>query len=855
MTGLNLERFLYLLRADLGAWLTLGLIALLIALMVWTSWGSRRALRKCLALSVIAHFALLLYGETRTRFLLLSHTKDAPRAERIHQIKVVPAAETANPTDAQGRAFGPTSRWDRPVSGLALADSRLSAPKNAEAPAVPVRPADRPDLEPLTSAAPETSAPALDAPESRPDAPPPAEASATPPSVTPGPEDDVAPAVVAPRPDPEPATTTPDRRLRPERVAPAPPPPAPAGPRRPSSSLTILPPVDSSPTSPVEPLASAPNETKPVLNTGEPVPPASTAEAGPDDVAAAEVIPARPDPSRWKLGERNLRAGSRPGSGAIASNLPRPGRPQNLAPTVPPLEMATEAPTETKTPRVRPDTSRSINAGEPRPPAPGEDVGDVAVAEVVKEPSTPLPRVATPDPDIRRRSRPSAVPTILSDPDRSRSRPNPAPPLSLARVTPGGVPALPEIRGATGGRPLADVPEVYRSRLDPNRSALAYRAGASPASEQAVERALDWLARHQDIDGRWDGGTFKDPDGSPTQGDDNFTVHCPAGETCFGECAYGEADTALTGLALLSFLGAGYTQTDGKYARTVSGGLDYLLAAQKGNGDLRGQSRAVGMYCHAMATIALCEAYALTGEERLRKPVERAVDFLVRSRAKDGLVWRYAPGAASGDTSILGWVVMVLKSAREVGINVPETTRTGVVTWLSRIASGDAKGLGRYQIASPVTPTMTAEAWACRQFLGVGGPGPASNEAARYLLAHGPKSDPYNLYYWYYGTLAMYQNGGDAWYQWNSQARDEITRRQVVSGHSAGSWAPDDSLYGSLGGRIYCTALATLSLEVYYRYLRLYDAPTIPPAIAPRPRNIERDRTLGRGSPTESPKR
>ena len=62
MTGLNLEGFLHLLRADLGAWVTLGLIAGVLALMAWTSWGSRRALRKCLVLSVLAHCGLALYG-------------------------------------------------------------------------------------------------------------------------------------------------------------------------------------------------------------------------------------------------------------------------------------------------------------------------------------------------------------------------------------------------------------------------------------------------------------------------------------------------------------------------------------------------------------------------------------------------------------------------------------------------------------------------------------------------------------------------------------------------------------------------------------------------------------------------
>ena len=341
--------------------------------------------------------------------------------------------------------------------------------------------------------------------------------------------------------------------------------------------------------------------------------------------------------------------------------------------------------------------------------------------------------------------------------------------------------------------------------------------------------------RHQDADGRWDGATAKDDDGEVFRGDDDYTIHCPPGEPCFGECIYWEADTALTGLALLAYLGAGYTQTDGKYADTVGKGLDFLLAAQKPDGDLRGMSRAVGMYCHAMATLALCEAYALTGDERLRVPVERAVGFIVRSRARDGMAWRYAPGAPVGDTSILGWVVLALKSAKLVGISTAATTERGTLDWLSKVSSGREGGLASYQPSEPVTPTMTAEAWVCRQFLGVGGPGPASTEAARSLLENGPDRGTYNLYYWYYGTLAMYQHGGDAWSRWNAQVRDQVVRRQRVKGHAAGSWDPDDSMYGARGGRIYCTALATLTLEVYYRFLRLYDEPKLPPTLAPAP--------------------
>ncbi len=81
MTGLNLETFLHLLRADLGAWVTLGLIGLVLALMAWTSWGSRRALRKCLVLSIMAHVGLALYGGT-VPMVLLAHEPGGKRSGR-----------------------------------------------------------------------------------------------------------------------------------------------------------------------------------------------------------------------------------------------------------------------------------------------------------------------------------------------------------------------------------------------------------------------------------------------------------------------------------------------------------------------------------------------------------------------------------------------------------------------------------------------------------------------------------------------------------------------------------------------------------------------------------------------------
>ncbi|MCA9039887.1 MAG: hypothetical protein KDA65_06005, partial [Planctomycetaceae bacterium] len=90
-----------------------------------------------------------------------------------------------------------------------------------------------------------------------------------------------------------------------------------------------------------------------------------------------------------------------------------------------------------------------------------------------------------------------------------------------------------------------------------------------------------------------------------------------------------------------------------------------------------------------------------------------------------------------------------------------------------------------------------------------------------HMLENLPSRREYNLYYWYYGTLAMYQHGGKDWNTWNNSLRDRIVAEQRRTGEFAGSWEPR-SKWAPYGGRIYTTALSTLCLEVYYRFLPLY---------------------------------
>ena len=112
--------------------------------------------------------------------------------------------------------------------------------------------------------------------------------------------------------------------------------------------------------------------------------------------------------------------------------------------------------------------------------------------------------------------------------------------------------------------------------------------------------------------------------------------------------------------------------------------------------------------------------------------------------------------------------------------------------------------------------------------LGYARDGRDSREAVDYLMRNPPSRLAMNLYYWYYGTLSMYQFGGPEWEQWNEGVRELLIAEQTRTGRMKGSW-DTRTRWGPAGGRIYTTALATMTLEVYYRFLPLYRA-VEPPA-------------------------
>ncbi len=352
------------------------------------------------------------------------------------------------------------------------------------------------------------------------------------------------------------------------------------------------------------------------------------------------------------------------------------------------------------------------------------------------------------------------------------------------------------------------LPAIYQNRFAPDRARIVESHGGSDATERAVDAALQWLAASQSRDGRWDSDELGGGQGRSVHGHRR-------------RAAGVEADTGISGLALLAFLGAGYTHEEGPYADTVRKGLNFLLRSQDGDGSLGGQATLYArMYCHAMATFAISEAYAITRDARLEWAVRRAVQYSVSAQNPVSGGWRYQPGDL-GDTSQLGWQIMALKSAETAGVEIPLSVREGIVRFLSSVAGGSQRGLAGYRPYSPPTRTMTAEALVCKLLMDVPRDARGEEEATRFLLEEPPGSDRPNFYYWYYGTLGMYCLQGPEWRAWNESLKTSLLQSQRRDGQAAGSWDPT-TVWGGYGGRVYTTAMGALMLEVYYRYLPIY---------------------------------
>lgn len=336
-----------------------------------------------------------------------------------------------------------------------------------------------------------------------------------------------------------------------------------------------------------------------------------------------------------------------------------------------------------------------------------------------------------------------------------------------------------------------------------SRAALVAASGGTPQSEAAVGLALRWLARHQLPDGGW-----------------NFDHRIGQ---CQGQCDHqGSLENArngATGLALLPFLGAGQTHREGEYKEVVKRGLYFLVQNMKNNkqggGDL---SDGGSMYSHGICAIVLTEAYAMTHDKELMLPAQMALNHIIYAQDPVGGGWRYSP-RQPGDTSAVGWQLMALKSGHMAYLKVPQITVVGASKFLDSVQMESGAKYG-YTGPGPA-PATSAVGLLCRMYLGWKKDHAALQRGVEYLSTTGPSKG--NMYYNYYATQIMRHWGGDEWDKWNKGMRDWLIAEQNKQGHKEGSWFMDGGDHGAgVGGRIYCTAMATMILEVYYRHMPIY---------------------------------
>lgn len=349
--------------------------------------------------------------------------------------------------------------------------------------------------------------------------------------------------------------------------------------------------------------------------------------------------------------------------------------------------------------------------------------------------------------------------------------------------------------------------------------------GGHPHNE-TVSAGLEWLANHQAPLGNWSC--------------EGFSSECRT-NLCSGS---GDAshDVGVTGLSLLAFLGAGHYPNRGDYRDVVRRGLRYLISIQDAETGCFGEpnSHQAFLYDHALASLAITEGYGLSGWPMLKDPAQAGVHFIQAARAPYG-AWRYSyPFEGKADTSVTGWMVMALKSAEDFGLRVEGAALDGARTFLDTVTDDQTGRTGYLQRGSysarepgldarwpeSKTEALTAVAMLCRVFLGEDpDKSPALRGGADLLRKQLPswdeKSGTIDYYYWYYGSYAMYQMGGKDWDTWQRPMVNAVVKTQRMEGDERGSWDPQFDPWGHRGGRVYATAIMTLTLEVYYRYDRV----------------------------------
>lgn len=356
------------------------------------------------------------------------------------------------------------------------------------------------------------------------------------------------------------------------------------------------------------------------------------------------------------------------------------------------------------------------------------------------------------------------------------------------------------------------LPHLLKSRCSSAERLNKLKAnGGTPQCERAVSTALEWLKTQQNKDGSW-GKTHRE---------------------------------AMTGLTLLCYFGRCETPDSPFYGDSILNGLMHLIEVSRQNpyGIISSNPSAhSASYEHGIATYALGEMYSLArmGNRPLpgmREAFEKGVRVIIDHQLPDG-GWGYGEAfcyrdSGAGDLSVTGWQFQALKTAKLSGLKI-EGLHTAIARTVKYLASKQTKdgGFGGANREAGYNQwNLTGAGLLGLQTLGGGQHRNDIKKGIGFATLHFDKEPPEwqrnaNLYAWYYYTQAFFQNGGQAWTQWN----DAVLPQLLASQSRSGAWTEettDSSIASSASAgtdrELYRTALCTLMLEVYFRYLRVAD--------------------------------
>jgi hypothetical protein len=339
------------------------------------------------------------------------------------------------------------------------------------------------------------------------------------------------------------------------------------------------------------------------------------------------------------------------------------------------------------------------------------------------------------------------------------------------------------------------IPAAMKGRCDAaDRAKRLRESGGEAKMDRAVVQALRWLKGKQNEDGSW-------------------SATYPA---------------AMTGLCLLAFCGHCETVDSPEFGVTVAKAIAYLVEKGDSTGGMMVSVNGnTTSYEHAICVYALAEAYSLN--KNARKPFAKispvlkdAVPIIIDGQTGQG-GWLYGYNTSGdGDLSVSGWNVQALKAAELTGLHFSAigAAKKKASKYLEEAATED--GNYKYRLANPDgKESLIGVGLLCSRMLGE--VGKFEDKGIETILAKKPAEGAKGMdaYAWYYYSQACFQRGGTAWRDYNKSYQQVVMNTQ----NEDGSWNAPGTHTGGLGNDvpIYSTALCTLMMEVYYRYLPATD--------------------------------